>query len=137
MGQTEHTSSSSSCATTPQPHTQTNSTLPLMYKKGTCTLPVFAQPTNKYWTDQLKPLRGPEENISEQQDFGVEREAGDRRWKMRGEMKRRGSRTHQRPRSNLSQHLFPSLLPHTPLGLSDTKILYHITLSYILHIVMS
>lgn len=28
-----------------------------MYKKGPCTLPVFAQPTNKYWTDQLKPLR--------------------------------------------------------------------------------
>ena len=21
-------------------------------------MPVFAQPTNKYWTDQLKPLRG-------------------------------------------------------------------------------
>lgn len=39
-----------------------------MYKKRACTLLVFTQPTNKYWTDQLRPLRGPEENISEQQE---------------------------------------------------------------------
>lgn len=50
-----------------------------MYKKGACALPVFAQLTNKYWTDQLKPLRSPEENISEQWEFNVKRKAEKRK----------------------------------------------------------
>lgn len=46
-----------------------------MYKKRACTLLVFTQLTNKYWTDQLRPLRGPEENISDQQ--GQRRQEGE------------------------------------------------------------
>lgn len=46
-----------------------------MYKKRACTLLVFTQLTNKYWTDQLRLLRGLEENISEQQ--GQRRQEGE------------------------------------------------------------
>lgn len=67
MGETEHTSF-------------THPPLSLWCtRKGACALPVFAQLTNKYWTDQLKPLRSPEENISEQWEFNVKRKAEKRK----------------------------------------------------------
>lgn len=47
----------------PSSSSRQNPALPLMYKKRACTASVFTQPTNKYWTDQLKPFRSSDEHV--------------------------------------------------------------------------